>query len=359
MKVAFLPGANQDFIFKEWELPIPKENEVRIKIHFAALNHRDLWTQKGQYRGSSENLVLGSDGSGTIDSFGIQEAESNLKISREGNPNGSSIPTFNIDVLPNFKIGDEVIINPSFDWGKDKKAQSNYFKILGNPDQGTFSSFLNVPLENVFPKPPHLSLEEAAALPLAGLTAYRALFTRGQLQKTNRVLITGIGGGAAQMAMQMAIAFGTEVYVSSGDPEKIRQALQQGAKDGFLYTSLDWVKLAKEIIGEGFDLIIDSAAGKGFSDLIDLTKPGGNLVFFGGTAGAIGPIIPAKVFWKQINILGTTMGTAEEFKALLGFYQQYQLKPVIDRIYPYDEINEAFKRMESGKQLGKIVLKIS
>ncbi len=333
MLCAFLRRANEPLVIQNHEIPIPKSNEVRIKIFYAGINHRDLWVLKGQYRGSSENLILGSDGSGIVDSVGA-------------------------DIL-GFTIGEEVMINPSLNWGIDEKVQGEAFKILGNPDPGTFSEFIVVPHENVHKKPEQFSLEEAAAIPLAGLTAFRALFTKGKVQKNDQVLITGIGGGVAQMAFQMAIAHGCKVYITSSDPVKIKQATQLGAVGGFLYTRENWVDEAKLASGKGFNVIIDSASGKGFSDLIDLTMPGGNLVFFGGTRGSIGPIVPAKVFWRQINILGTTMGSPLEFRQLLHFYAEHRLKPVIDSIYPFQEINNAFERMELGLQKGKILLKIN
>jgi len=333
MKVAFLSQANHPLEIREFPIPKAKKGEAVIKVQYAALNHRDLWTVLGQYRGLSQNLVLGSDCSGTVYELGEEVSD--------------------------LELGQAVIVNPSLHWGDSEKVQGKDFQILGNPDPGTFSEFVLVPAENVFPKPHHLSMEEAAALPLAGLTAFRALFTKGQLKIGDKVLITGIGGGAAQMALQMALAFGTDTYISSSHSHKINHAVEMGARGGFLYNSENWVPDVLNQVPEGFDLIIDSAGGKTFSDLIELCSPGGKLVFFGGTAGSIGPLVPAKVFRRQLSILGTTMGSPREFASMIQYYEEKKIKPVLDSIFPLEEINQALEKMKSGRQTGKILIKIN
>lgn len=332
MKVSYLIGTNQPLVIKELDKPAVAAGQVLVKIHYAALNHRDVWIKKGQYKGKSEGLILGSDGSGIVEAVG--------------------------ENVRGLAPGMEVVINPSLNWGPNPAAQKADFRILGNPDPGTFAEYILIDAEQVYPKPRHLSLEEAAALPLAGLTAYRALFTRGIIQPNQHVLITGIGGGAAQFLLQFAVAEGAKVYVTSSSTEKLQKAVENGAIKGFNYKEEDWVENAQKEVPGGFDLIVDSAVGEGFLNLIDLTKPGGNIVFFGGTAGPFPNIVPAKIFWRQINILGTTMGTSEEFAAMLSYYEKHQLKPTIDKIFPFEDINEAFDRMDQGHQTGKIVLKI-
>lgn len=332
MKISYLVGQNIPLEIREVEKPEIRKGAVLVKLHYAALNHRDLWIKKGQYRGKSDGLVLGSDGAGVIEVVA--------------------------DDVKDLKAGDEVVINPSLDWGDNPVAQQAEFRILGNPDPGTFAEYILIDARQVYPKPKHLSLKEASALPLAALTAYRALFTRGKVEAEHDVLITGIGGGVAQFLLQFAHAIGSNIYVTSGKNEKIESAKANGAVEGFIYKEKDWVQRVKNYVPEGFDLIIDSAVGEGFSDLVEVTKPGGTLVFFGGTAGAFPPIVPAKIFWRQLNILGTTMGHAEEFKAMLSFYEEHKLKPVIDKVFPFDKINEAFERMDEGLQVGKIILEI-
>lgn len=331
MKAAYIAKAGAPVIMSEIEKPVPGAGEVLVRIKFAALNHRDLWIQKGLYAGRKENLVPGSDGAGIVEVSG----------------NG---------VSPEW-TGKEVIIDPGMGWGGNPGVQSPEFTILGNPDDGTFAEYVKVPLQNIHEKPAHLSLQEAAAIPLSGVTAYRACFTRGKMRASDKVLITGIGGGTVLFAFQYALALGAEVYVTSGSQEKIDRAVSMGAKRGFLYTNEDWAGEIKEQSG-GIDLVIDSAAGPGFGKLPGLANPGGRIVNFGQTAGPIEEIPARYLFWKQLNILGSTMGSPDDFSAMLEFYSKQKLKPLIDRVFPLEETEQAFRYMDEGKQFGKIVLRV-
>jgi zinc-binding alcohol dehydrogenase/oxidoreductase len=330
MKAAFLVNTNEPLVLKEVATPAPGENEVLIKLAYSALNHRDVWIQKGQYYGPTSGLILGSDGYGTV-----------VETGRNADPTWK---------------GQEVIINPSHGWGDNPAAFGNDFKILGNPEPGTFAEYISVHQRYVHSKPGYLTNEEAAALPLAGITTYRAVFTRAAVKAGEKVLVTGIGAGTALLALQFALAAGAEVYVTSGSTEKIEKAKALGAKDGFNYKDEEWPNIAKDSTG-GFDVIIDSASGDGFGKLIEVANAGGRIVFFGGTDGAIGSIVPARVFWKNLSILGTTMGTIQEFKDMLAFIEKHNIKPVVDRVYPsLADAQEAIAYMAAGKQFGKIVL---
>ena len=209
MKAVVLKDKNEPLVWEEVETPTAAKGEVLVNIKAAAFNHRDLWIQKGQYAGLRFPIILGSDGSGVVAEIG---------------------PGVQADWL-----GKDVIINPGMNWGEDPSFHGRDFKILGLPDNGTFADYVNVPAEYLYEKPAYLSFEEAASIPLAGLTAYRALFTRGQITKGSRVLITGIGGGVALMVLKMALAIGAEVYVTSGSDEKIEKAVALGAKLGVNY----------------------------------------------------------------------------------------------------------------------------
>jgi NADPH:quinone reductase-like Zn-dependent oxidoreductase len=226
----------------------------------------------------------------------------------------------------------------------------------GDYRQGTFAEYIAIDQRYVQPVPSHLSFEEAAALPLAGLTAYRALFTRGEPETNNKVLVTGIGGGAALFVLSYAVAAGAEVYVSSGSQDKIDKALALGAKGGVNYREEGWAEELLERVGE-FDVIVDSAAGKDFTDLTRLANPGGRIVLFGRTAGIIPALDPRTIFWKQLSIHGSTMGTETEFSQMIDFVKQHKLQPVIDSVFALDDINEAFEKMDKGGQFGKIVLR--
>ncbi|MCB0531426.1 MAG: zinc-binding dehydrogenase, partial [Saprospiraceae bacterium] len=192
---------------------------------------------------------------------------------------------------------------------------------------------------------------------LAGLTAYRVLFSRCQLKAGERVLITGVGGGVALMTMQFAMAAGAEVFVTSGSDDKLAKARKMGAQGGVNYRQTDWDKQLKTSIG-GFDVLIDSAGGDGFSALLPLCNPGARIGVYGGTLGKVNGLSPQILFWKQISILGSTMGTLEEFGAMLEFVTRHKIVPVVDSVFRLEEGNRALRRMAETDQFGKIVLKI-
>lgn len=307
----------------------PGQAIVRLKA--AALNHRDLWTQLGLYPGIKLPITLGSDGAGTVTSVGSTTDQS--------------------------WVGREVIINPALDWGADPRAQGPNFRILGLPDHGTFAEQVAIPVANLAPKPTHLSWEQAAALPLAGLTAWRALFTRAQLKSGERMLVTGVGGGAALFALQFGVAAGAEVWVTSSSPEKIARAQILGARGGINYRDADWSASLQQQSGR-FDVIVDSAGGDGFGRLIDLTAPGGRIVFFGATTGNPKALDLRKSFFRQINLLGTTMGSPEDFAGMMKFVDAHRITPVVDRVFPLDQADAALRHMEAAAQFGKIGLVI-
>ncbi|PJJ48132.1 zinc-binding dehydrogenase [Hymenobacter chitinivorans] len=332
MQALQLNGINEPLHLQEVETPQPGAGEVLVEIHAAALNHRDVWIQKGQYAGLRFPCILGSDGAGVITAVG-PGADESLR-------------------------GQAVLINPGHNWGDNPHAQSRSFTILGLPEQGTFAQYVRVAAHYVWPLPKHLSFEQAAALPLGGVTAYRALFTRARLQAGERVLITGIGGGVALLALQMAVAVGAEVWVTSGSPQKLERARQLGARGGANYTAEKWATGLVKEAGGSFDVIIDSAAGPGFEALLDAAAPGGRIVFYGGTLGAITNLPPAKIFWKQLNIMGSTMGTEQDFADMIRLVEQHKLLPVVDQVFAFAEGEAALRRMDEGQQFGKIVLKI-
>ncbi len=331
MKALVFTGVNEPLSLQEVDKPVPDAHEVLIQIKTAALNHRDLWIQKGQYAGIKFPVILGSDGAGIVTEV------------------GSAVDTS--------WLGKSVIINPGIGWGSHPFVHASTFKILGMPDNGTFAEYVKVPVSNIVPKPDFLSWKQAAALPLGGLTAYRALFTRARLLSTERILITGIGGGVAQILMQFALAARAQVYVTSGMNVKIHQAVRLGAKAGANYHQDDWVDQLKAKAGS-FDVIVDSAGGEGFAKLIELADVGGRIVSFGGTQGPITQLIPARIFWKQLSILGTTMGSEADFKAMVNFVKDYYIVPVVSKEFLLAEGNEALAYMAAAEQFGKIVLKI-
>lgn len=329
MKAIVLNQKTYELETKDVDQPLLSHSNVLIKLKASALNHHELWTLKEKDLKSDSEVIMGSDGAGIIEEVGAN--------------------------VSHLKKGDEVIINPSINWGENDRVHGPNYEILGFPTQGTFSEYISIDSQYVLSKPEHLSFQESAALPLAGLTAYRALFTRGELENNNKVLITGIGGGAASFALSFAVAFGAEVYVTSGDDTKISKAIELGAKGGVNYKDSNWSSKLVDM-AKGFDVIIDSAAGSGFTELTELANPGGRIALFGRTAGTILNLDPKLIFWKQLSIHGTTMGRKEEFKKMIDLVSSKKINPVIDSIYSTQEITLAFDKMDKGKQFGKIVI---
>ena len=329
MKAAVFVGVKQPLLVQELPDPIAAPSHAVVRLKAAALNHRDLWIQQGQYGGIKFPMILGSDGTGTVTAVGSRSDDG--------------------------WVGRDVIINPSLDWGRDPRAQGSAFRILGMPDNGTFAEQISIPVANLAPKPSHLSWEQAAALPLAGLTAWRALFTRAQLQAGERVLITGIGGGAASFALQFACAAGAHVWVTSSSPEKIQQARTLGAMGGVNYRDADWRTQLEKAAGF-FDVIVDSAGGDGFAQLIELTNPGGRIVFFGATTGNPSGLDLRRCFFRQVTLFGTTMGSPIDFSSMARLVEAKKIVPVVDKTFPLTAAAEALHHMQAGAQCGKIVL---
>lgn len=321
MKAIILGAVNTPLNITEMPEPEIREGEKRVKIKYAALNHRDVWITKGQYAGIVTPVVLGSDGCGVDDD------------------------------------GNEVIINPAFDFGDDERAQSPRMSILGMPSNGTLAQYVGVAAKYIHPKPAHLTAEQAAALPLAGATAYRALFVRAAYKPGERVLISGVGGGVALFAMQFALACGSEVWVTSSSAEKIEMAKALGAKGGVDYSQPDWHKTFtdQKIF---FDVIIDGAAGPGFSKLVSVCSPGARIAIYGGTAGKIEGLSPQVLFWKQISVTGSTMASEKDFAHMLQFVNEKKIVPVVSKVFNMEDAQEAFDYMEQGKQFGKPVIRM-
>lgn len=331
MKAIILEELNQPLKITETGVPEIAAHEALVKIHAAAFNHRDLWIQKGQYAGIRFPVILGADGSGVVEKT------------------GSSVGT-------NW-LGKEVIINPSLNWGSDPRVQAKDYVILGTPNDGTFAEYVKIDARLLSEKPAHLTFEQAAALPLAGITAYRALMKRAAAKEGENVLITGIGGGVALQCVQFAIAAGCNVYVTSSSEDKLQQAISLGAKGGVNYKQPDWDKELKKRSG-GFDAIVDSSGGDTFAKLVDMAKPAGRITMYGATLGAFNSGVPAKIFWKQLDILGSTMGNDEEFTEMVSFVSHHGIVPVVDEVFPMEQAQQALEKMGKGSQLGKIVLKI-
>jgi len=312
--------------------PVPGSGEAVVRLRAAALNHRDAWIRRGRYANIKLPVILGSDGAGVVESVG------------PGVDGGW--------------VGREVVVNPSLEWGDDERAQGPKWRILGLPEDGTYAERVKVPAAALFDKPPLLSWAAAAALPLAGLTAFRALVTRGRLRAGETVLITGIGGGVATFALAIARHLGARVLVTSGSDEKLARARELGAENGVNYRAPDWHTQAMALAGGVVDMAVDSAGGETFAKLLEIVKPGGRIVNYGATTGSPSTIEVRRLFWKHLSLIGSTMGTPADFAGMLALYGEGGLRPVVDRVYPIAEAADAHRRMDEGAQFGKIVLGI-
>jgi zinc-binding alcohol dehydrogenase/oxidoreductase len=317
--------------FHEMTKPSPHKGQVLVQIKAAALNRRDQWIREGKYPNIQFGTILGSDGAGIVEAVG-EDVSKDL-------------------------IGKEVIINPNVDWGEDPKVQSKAYSIIGMPNHGTFAEYITVDADKVFAKPQYLNWAEAAALPLGGLTAFRAVFTHGQISEGKNVLISGAGGGVAQFAFLFAIAVKANVYVTSGEQEKMDTCIGLGAKAGFNYKTEGWQKEAMKISG-GFDVVIDSAGGNQINDFIKMAKPAGKIVFYGATNGMPANLDMFRLFWGQITLQGSTMGNDSEFADMVEFINLYQIKPIIDSVRPFSEAISAFDDMKKGGAFGKLVVEL-
>ncbi len=317
------------FKIQEKDIPKPKAGEALIKISAASLNRRDQWIREGKYPSIIPGVTLGSDGVGEIVEVGGQTESPWL--------------------------GKKVLINPNLNWGDDDDTQQDNYQVLGLPTDGTLAEYVVTNLDRLVEKPKHLTDIEAGALPLSALTAYRACFNKGGVQKGAKVLISGFGGGVAQMATLFSITVGAETYITSSNKANIVLAKEKGAREGFDYTEKDWHKNVKRRHG-GFDVIIDSAGGDQFGKLIKLLNPKGRLVFYGATNGLPASIDLYTMFWRQLSVVGTTMGSDKEFERMVEFVKSFHIIPIIGSVQPFNEVLTALDGMKKGGIVGKSVL---
>ena len=319
------------FQIEDLEAPIAGVGQALVRNRFAALNHRDQWIREGQYAKIQLPAILGSDGCGTVELVG-----------REGDKS---------------LIGKEVIINPNINWGNNPNFQSKDYGILGMPEQGTLSEYIVVNVDRLHDKPGYLTSEQAAAIPLAGLTAYNALFNKGNVQQGMNVLISGVGGGVAQFAFLFAKAAGAKTFVTSSKERVLEYCKNSGAIDGANYSQKETIKNLGRSVG-GFDVIIDSACGEGMNELLSTLKPGGRFVFYGATKGLPKDLNMRLIFWNHLRLLGSTMGSDDDFLKMLDFCSVHKIIPFIDKTFDFKDAVFAFDRMKNSEQFGKIVVKI-
>jgi NADPH:quinone reductase-like Zn-dependent oxidoreductase len=320
-------GDPTGLVLAELPDPEPGPGEVRVDLVAASLNRRDWWIRRGGKVPLPQ--VLGSDGAGVVSAVGPE-------VERVG-------------------VGDEVVIYPGRDWGDSEETPAAGFAILGVPDQGTYAERIVVSAEHVRPKPSAWSWEETAVLPVAGLTAWRAVVTHGRVGPGATVLVPGAGGGAALFCVQIAAALGARVLVTTSSEEKLVRLRDLGAAGGALYTEPGWADRIGEV-----DVVVDSVGGEELWEAcLPLLRRGGRLVNFADTAGDYGRVLLARLFLEHQRIIGTTLGSPREFDALLAHCAEASWRPVIDSVFPLAEVQAAHERLDAKDRFGKIVLSIA
>lgn len=324
-------GGPQNLRIDDVPVPEPAAGEAVVRVRAAAFNRRDVFITQGLYPKIALPVVLGSDGAGEVAAIG--------------------------DGVSNLDEGDAVVIDPMLGWGDDPHVWDvRSSSILGMPHPGTFAQYVSVPASNLYAKPRHLSMQEAAAIALAGLTAYRATFTRGELKPGETVLITGVGGGVQTFVLLFAKYIGARAIVTSGSDEKLARAKSLGADAGLNYrTTPDW---HKELRSMGpIDLVVDSSGGDTVAKAIDAVRPGGRIAIYGGTnLDATIKMFP--LFWKHVTIAGTSMGSPQDFASMVALFDESGLRPAVDEVFPMSDAVKAAERMASSNQFGKIVLDV-
>jgi NADPH:quinone reductase-like Zn-dependent oxidoreductase len=302
--------------------PAPAAGEVLIRLRAASLNHLDLWLRQG-LPSVPKPRILGADGAGEVAALG------------EG--------------VNGFAEGDRVVLNPGLEDGAH---------IVGEHMDGTHAELIAIPADYVHPIPESLSFEEAAAFPLVFATAYRMLATRAQLQAGEWVLVWGIGAGVATASLAIAKALGANVLATSTSDEKLERARGLGA-DAVVRSDDDVVAAAREASGgPGVDVVVEHVGEATWKSSLQAVRPGGRITVCGATSGPNPPAMLHRIFWKQLSILGSTMGTREDFAAVLDLVATGRVKPIVDRTFPLAEAAAAHEYLESGRQVGKVVLTI-
>jgi zinc-binding alcohol dehydrogenase/oxidoreductase len=319
-------GGPEALVPGEYPDPVPAGGEVVVELDAAALNWHDCLVRGGRYPDVPRPHIIGADGAGRT----------------------------RPDHAP-------VMILPSLRWGDDERAPAADWEILGDHADGTYAELVKVPAENVRPVPTGWSAVEAAALPLAGLTAFRALFSRGGLRRDETVLVLGAGGGVATIAMALARMAGAHVLCTTSTEAKLAAACApDGADAGVLYTDDDWPRQVRELTAEqGVDLVIDSV-GSTIEAALQTLHPGGRLVSFGATGSDRAEIDVRRLYFGQWSILGTTMGSPRDFDGLLTLLgEDPAWRPHVDRTFALDDARVAHAAMERREHTGKLVLEIS
>ncbi len=342
MKAVVMEARGGPEVLKPAEVPTPEPGpkEVRIRVKAAALNHLDVWVRKGV---ASPKLplphILGADASGVVDAVGPG--------------------------VEAFAPGDEVVVNPGLSCGRCERCLAgednlcSRYEILGEHRFGAYAEYLVVPEANLLPKPPNLSFEEAAAIPLTFLTAWQMVVDKLGVRPGDDVLVMAAGSGVSVAAIQIAKLFGGRVIATAGSEEKLRKARELGADEVVNYTHPDWPKEVRRLTGgKGADKVVDHTGALYFEGVIRATANGGKIAIAGASSGYEGTLPFAHVFFRQLSILGSTMASKSRLFPILRLVEQGKLKPVVGQVLPLEEAAEGHRLLEERRVFGKVVLRV-
>lgn len=337
MKAVFFEkyGGLEVLKYGEFPMPEPQKDEALVRVRACGLNHLDIWLRNGASKVSLPHIV-GSDVSGVI-----------AKI------NGKS----------NFKVGDEVIINPERACGMCERCQKRkvcgMVNLLARQTNGGYAEYITVSLEQIYPKPQKLSFVEAAAFSLTFLTAWHALKTRANLEKGDTVFVWGASGNLGPAVIQISKHFGAKVIAAVRSEEVGKIVKSWGADEVIFHSKENINEQVKELTGDkGVDIVFESVGEKTFLQSLAMLKPYGRMVVVGATSGEKVSFNLSEFYPKQFAIIGSRMGTKEEFEEVLKLINNGTLKPIIDKVFPLSQAMDAQKRMEESKHIGKIVLEV-
>jgi zinc-binding alcohol dehydrogenase/oxidoreductase len=324
-------GEDPRFEIQDVPDPVPGPGEVVVDLRAAAFNRRDrwVWTAPGY---CELPVTLGSDGAGVVSAVG------------EG--------------VDGVRPGDEVVFDPTLNWGESEEHPTPQFDILGAPTDGTFAERVVVPAANVAAKPARLGWEDAAALNLGGLTAWRATVTCAGVGPGRTILVTGAGSGVSTFVIQIAVAHGARVFVTSSTDGKLSRARALGAEAGASYLEPDWPDRIRALAGGRLDAAVDSYGGPSWDGALKTLRTGGALVSFGDTSGPETTLTTDEVYWQWRRVIGTSMGSPREYRALLAHVEGARWRPVIDTVFPLEQFDAAVRRLGAGDRFGKVVLSI-
>ncbi len=325
---------------REVQMPEPGPREVRVRVHAVAMNHMDIWVRKGLPNLKLEYpFRLGCDIAGQVEALGP----------------GARSP----------QVGTRVMLHPALSCGVCTACASGrdnlcrQYAILGEHVQGGYGQFLNVPDTNVLPIPENLGYREAATLPLCTLTAWQAIFRKAQVAPHHTVLLHAAGSGVTSIAIQLCKMVGARVITTVGSRDKIPRAKEFGADDVIVYTETDFADACKALTdGRGVDIVLDHVGGEVFEKSLRAVAWGGRIVTVGATARSAAQVDLRHVFYRQVEILGSTMGSRGDLAQALPLIGQGRIKPVVGRAFSLWEARQAHEALESRTVFGKVVLEV-